>query len=284
MTNRNRFPKVNVHPILLIFIIISILTGTFMELSIIILIVFIHELGHYLMAYLLKWRIRSIMLWVFGGVMETDEHGNRSIREEFLVTISGPFQHLIIYLFLFCFKYFHVIPDSIISVALYYNTLILCFNLLPIWPLDGGKLLYLLSSKFIPYKKAYYSIILFSIVTASLFLFIQFIFFPFTLSAFLIMIFLLFENKNEWKQRYYAFIRFLLNRYEGNHYVCKINPIQVGSGSTMMELFSMFKRDQKHPIYIIYPKEKRKVVDEMDCLHVYFSDNRHNETIGERFN
>ena len=30
----------------------------------------------------------------FGGVAEVDEHGNRPFREEFIVIISGPLQHL----------------------------------------------------------------------------------------------------------------------------------------------------------------------------------------------
>lgn len=101
MKSLNILPKIHLHPILIIFIIISVITGTFIDLSIILSIVFIHELGHFLMARHFKWRIRGIMLWVFGGVLDTDEHGNRSIKEEALVTVAGPFQHVIIHLLLF---------------------------------------------------------------------------------------------------------------------------------------------------------------------------------------
>ena len=87
----------------LIVFIISFMTGTFMELSIILLIVLIHELGHYAMSQVFKWRVESIMLWVFGGVMRTDEHGNSTIFEEALVTIAGPFQHVTIYIVLYIF-------------------------------------------------------------------------------------------------------------------------------------------------------------------------------------
>src|SRR5690625_6878376 len=72
-----------------------------MELSIILAIVLFHELGHFLFARLFHWRIHSIMLWVFGGVMKTEEHGNKPIHEDALVTIAGPLQHIIIYVGLF---------------------------------------------------------------------------------------------------------------------------------------------------------------------------------------
>src|SRR5699024_5502547 len=88
---------------------------------------------------------------------------------------------------------------SIIEVALYYNTIILLFNLLPIWPLDGGKLLLLLFSTFLPYRKAHCTIIISSIVISLVLLLLQLLYFPFTLSTFLIILFILFENRTEWR-------------------------------------------------------------------------------------
>lgn len=275
-------PSIHIHPILIVFILISFLTGTFMELSIILIIVLIHELGHYFMANYFKWRIHSIMLWVFGGVMDTDEHGNRPIREDVFVTIAGPLQHILIYIALFFLSSFTLLPEAILDLIFYYNTMILLFNLIPIWPLDGGKLLMLIGSRFYPFKRAYYATILISLVLTVGILIIQFIFFPFTLSAFLIFIFLLAENRKEWQQRYYVFIRFLLKRYKGDPFVREVNSITVPFDSTFMELFSKFRREQKHPIFIENQKERR-MVDEMDCLHCFFQEKRYNQSVGEAF-
>lgn len=252
-----------------------------MELSVLLSIVLFHELGHYTMASLFKWRIRSIMLWVFGGVMDTDEHGSRPIREEALVTIAGPFQHIIIYIILFFLTHVDMVPVSILELAYYYNTAILMFNLLPIWPLDGGKLLFLFFSAHVPYKKAYHSIIIFSMAMSILLLILQFLIFPFTLSTYLIMVFLFMENRSEWKQRYYVFIRFLLKRYEGNISVKALHPIVVSHDFTLMEVFAFFKHEKKHPIYIAFPDDKRMSVDEAECLRSYFHDKQYNKTVGE---
>ncbi|MFD1850152.1 site-2 protease family protein [Oceanobacillus bengalensis] len=276
-------PSIHIHPILIVFIFISYITGTFVELIVILLIVLIHEIGHYAMATYLKWRIRSIVLWVFGGVLDTDEHGNRPIREEILVTVAGPIQHVFIYVFLFLLSSIQLLPTSIVELALYYNTIILLFNLLPVWPLDGGKLLFLFVSRNLPYKKAYHFIILFSIVVSIILLIVQFFVLPFTLSAFLIMIFLLSENRKEWKQRYYVFIRFLLKRYEGSTTFQNVYPITVPYESTLMDVFSRFRREMKHPIYIENSKAPRTMIDENDCLHHFFHENQHNQTIGDVF-
>lgn len=281
MTFRSYLSKIHIHPILLIFIGISFLTGTFMELSIILSIILLHETGHYLMAKRFSWRVDKIMLWVFGGVMDTDEHGNRPIHEEALVTIAGPFQHIFIYIFVYIFSNTELLSSTVLELILFYNTVILIFNLLPIWPLDGGKLLFLGLSAILPYKKAYQLIIIFSMVVSLFLLLLQLFLFPFTLSAFFIMIFILMENRSEWKKRYYVFIRFLLKRYEGNSSVKVIQPVNVRSENTLMEVFSAFMRDKKHSIYINYPDHKRISMDEADCLRSFFHDKHYNKSLGE---
>src|SRR5690625_7669936 len=92
MTIRKFIPPIHVHPLLMIFMIISFLTGTFMELAIILAIVLVHELRHFLFPRLFHWRIHSIMLWVFGVVMKTEEHGNKPIHEDATVETGGPMQ------------------------------------------------------------------------------------------------------------------------------------------------------------------------------------------------
>jgi len=281
MTYHKNLPKINIHPILLIFILISFITGTFMELSIILAIVFIHELGHFIMARIFNWRIHSIMLWVFGGVMKTEEHGNRSLFEEALVIIAGPFQHVLIYIVVQLLLMGNLLPVSVVEMILFYNLMILIFNLLPIWPLDGGKLLFILLCYSLPFQKSYHITIIFSLIASVTFILLHFLFFSFTLSFFLILLFLCMENRTEWKQRYFVFIRFLLNRYKGDLPIKKVHPITVPHHSSLMDIFIHFHRDRKHPIYITFANHHRKAIDEIDCLHYYFNDKKYQQTIGE---
>jgi|SRR5690625_2479247 len=278
---KNNLKKFHIHPILIVFILISFITGTFVEMSIILSIVLIHEFGHFIMASYFKWRIRRIMLWVFGGVMETDEHGNKPIWEEALVIIAGPFQHIFIYIAIFFISMLQLMPSSAVDLILYYNTIIFIFNLLPIWPLDGGKLLFLFLSTKLPFKSAYHFIILFSMCTSIILLILQLLLFPFTLSVLLIMLFLFIENRVEWKNRYFVFMRFLLKRYDGDSTVNGIKSIVLPHSCSLMDAFSHFKRQKKHTIYVTYPDQKRKMIDEKECLRNYFYHKHYNKTMGE---
>lgn len=223
-----------------------------MELSTILFIVLFHELGHFVAAKLFGWRINHIMLWIFGGVMDTDEHGSRPLYQEAIVTIAGPFQHVIIYGFVYLSSHMAILSPSLIDVILMYNTIILLFNLLPIWPLDGGKIMFVLLCLFKPFRFAHEWTIRISMMFTGLMIIIQLIYFSFTLSALLIMIFIMMENWTEWKQRYYIFIRFLLKRYDGKSSVRKIDNIIVSYESSTMDVFSQFMWDRKHAIYIEY--------------------------------
>lgn len=252
-----------------------------MELSIILLIVMIHECGHFVMAKIFNWRVQSIMLWVFGGVMKTEEHGNRPLLEEAFVIMAGPFQHILIYFFVQLLFMLNFLPVSVFKLIIFYNTVIFFFNLLPIWPLDGGKLLFIVLSYFFPFRKAYHSIIICSAVMSITLIIIHFLFLPFTLSLFLLLLFLLMENRTEWKQRYYVFIRFLLNRYEGNAPIRGIEPITVSSHYSLMDIFIQFRQDRKHPIYIRFTNNNRKIIKESECLAYFFTAKKYHQTIGE---
>lgn len=281
MTFLKILPTIHIHPILIIFLVIGFITGTFMEIAIMLGIVLFHELGHYAMAVSFKWRIKNITLWVFGGVMDTDEHGNRPLYEEALVSIAGPLQHVFIYLFISIVAPLNVVPSSTMDLIMYYNNVILVFNLLPVWPLDGGKLLFTLLSAFLPYKKAHTAMILISVLVSICILFVFTFIMPFTLSSVFIILFILLENRTEWKQRYYVFIRFLSKRFYGTNYATKINPIEVSHTASLFDVFSLFIRERKHTIYISYPGNRRATINEIDCLRSYFQKKHYNITVGE---
>ncbi|QTM99952.1 stage IV sporulation protein FB [Sediminibacillus dalangtanensis] len=281
-SSHNMVPQLHIHPILWLFALTAVLTGTLAEFLIIFFIVIVHELGHYFTAKWYGWRIRKINLWVFGGVMETEEHSSRPIREEAWIVAAGPLQHLWIYALLFSCKEISVVPASLIEIGFLYNTTILLFNLLPIWPLDGGKMVFLLLSYFLPFKLAHTMTIV-SSIAFSLFAAVSFVlFFPFTLSAVMLTGFILWENRLEWKQRYYIFLRFLLKRYlTATPEKPKIRPVTVAPSTRLLHVFFQFKRGQTHHIYVKPAKRDSDWLEEQTCLHAYFKMKQHQMSAGE---
>ena len=106
----------------------------------------LHELSHSLVAKRNGISIRRITLFFFGGVAEMrDEVGGPGV--EFRMAIAGP---LMSFLLGGAFYGLYRLADSlgaalVIVAPLYYmwwmNLLIGCFNLLPGFPLDGGRVL-----------------------------------------------------------------------------------------------------------------------------------------------
>lgn len=111
-------------------------------------IILVHELGHALAARRLGLGIRHIVLSPIGGQANL-ESNPRSPREEFIVTFWGPAVHPL--LLLVAAAPYLLISDGQINLGYYgnewvrqffwINVFLLLFNLIPAFPLDGGRFL-----------------------------------------------------------------------------------------------------------------------------------------------
>lgn len=104
---------------------------------------FLHEIGHYLMACFFKFEIDKMVVLPFGVFLSLNDFGKHRVIEEILVVVMGPLVNLLMMLFFYNSYLFKV------------NLFILLFNLLPIYPLDGSKLLLLILSYFVDYYRCF---------------------------------------------------------------------------------------------------------------------------------
>lgn len=175
-------------------------------------LIVIHEIGHFLMVYLLGGEIHKILIYPLGGISKFSTSYNISLVKELIILIFGPLFQILGWLLLI-----HLFPEKEILISTYHYG-ILFFNLLPIYPLDGGKLLCLIFHTVCSYKKAFY--FTFCIGYLLLFCFLVFTVFSFSLNVFFLSIFLLVKLTREYQQIPYFYERFLLERYL-NHYFFK---------------------------------------------------------------
>lgn len=115
------------------------LTAVFISISII-----IHELGHSLTARALEIPIERIHLYLFGGMAEL-QHRPHQARQEFWIALAGPLASfglagLSWLMYDVILTPFHQ-PYYFFRFLALINFMIGLFNLLPIFPLDGGRLL-----------------------------------------------------------------------------------------------------------------------------------------------
>lgn len=107
--------------------------------------ILLHELGHSLVAREFNVPMRGITLFIFGGVAEMTEEPP-SAKAEFFVAIAGPIVSVAIAIgcYLLAILGSSFLPVPIIGVLSYLgviNAVVVGFNLIPAFPLDGGRVL-----------------------------------------------------------------------------------------------------------------------------------------------
>lgn len=104
--------------------------------------VLVHELAHSLVAIKKGTEVKSITLFIFGGVAQSTEEPKEA-NSELLISLSGPIASLVLAGIFFLLAYLS--PEEISSAILSYlfliNVLLAVFNLFPAFPLDGGRVL-----------------------------------------------------------------------------------------------------------------------------------------------
>ncbi|MCK9517815.1 MAG: site-2 protease family protein [Dehalococcoidia bacterium] len=106
--------------------------------------VLIHELAHALVAQRRGIAVPSITLFIFGGVSSLEEQP-RSAGEEFMIAAAGPLTSLVIAALTlglwFAFEDVNQQARAVLGYLATVNLLLAVFNILPGFPLDGGRVL-----------------------------------------------------------------------------------------------------------------------------------------------
>ena len=108
-----------------------------------------HELGHAVVGRRLGYGSADIVLSFFGGVAIWSGRTSRSRRDQLLVTLAGPAVNVVLCIFFLLLKTFPppfislLVPSlrGLIDDLYWINLMLAAFNILPIFPLDGGQAL-----------------------------------------------------------------------------------------------------------------------------------------------
>jgi Zn-dependent protease/predicted transcriptional regulator len=105
-----------------------------------------HELSHSLVARRYGLPIGGITLFIFGGVAEMEQEPANP-KTEFLMAVAGPLASVFLAAFFYVLEMLAVSvqwPTAVIGVVHYMaviNIILAVFNLVPAFPLDGGRML-----------------------------------------------------------------------------------------------------------------------------------------------
>lgn len=261
--------KLKINPFFWVVLSVGVVTGYFREVIMLFLIVFIHEMGHVVAAHYFKWRIHKIELLPFGGVAEVEDIGNRPFKEELIVILAGPIQHVwLIGLSYSCLSLsFWSNYDHTVFVS--HNIVILIFNFIPVLPLDGGRLVQL----WLTYRYAYVHALqiahFVSIVIIILLIVSSIILLPFHLNLWIVLLFLFISNYLEWKQRHYTFLRFLMGRRSRDVKHLYTSTFVVSSSLSLRDALKKCRRGHNH-YFVIQHKNGSTFIDEEKLLRAFF--------------
>ena len=211
---RSIYKKLKIRPELIIVFFLAFISGLFKDILVFFLIILIHELGHITSSLLYGWKIEKINFGICGGFICYSDKIDKPFKEEFLIAISGFLFQSLFYLFSFFLYKNSIIGIKQMVLIQKYHYSILIFNMLPIIPLDGSKIINVLLNVFFPYKK---SLKITSFISFICIILVSFSFFIFKIkiecSYIMIFCFLIKKIIKFYKDVPYLFNRFLFERY-----------------------------------------------------------------------
>lgn len=185
-----------IHPFFYIVAIICVITGYFKYFLFFTFLILFHEIGHLTAGLICKWQVDKIIIMPFSGLTIFNNKINHSLKEELFVVLLGPIFQIVLGLF---------IRDSSL-LNIHYSLLL--FNLIPIYPLDGSKIISIVLNYILSFYKSLNLVIYISYIMILLLLF------KYKNMLFILIILLILTKViEEHKKIKEIFNKFLLERY-----------------------------------------------------------------------
>ena len=142
--------KIEIDIKIILLLILFIITSQIKLYSIFIVFIFFHELTHMIIGYILGMKISNLRVNILGFSAEMYNYNSRKSYIKIITYLSGPVFNLLCAIIF----YYMELNQQLKITLIYTNVILFIFNLLPIVPLDGGKILKEILKKFFGHKKA----------------------------------------------------------------------------------------------------------------------------------
>lgn len=162
----------SVHPLFFVFGFYYAATGKIFVFIIYTVVAVLHELGHSFVAAGAGYRLKKITLMPFGAVVSGKLDGMK-LKDEIKIALAGPFINLAVGLLFVASWWIYPESYAFTDLAAEANFSMAIVNLLPIFPLDGGRVLSASLSILMGDDKAFFICriisVVFSLLLAALF-------------------------------------------------------------------------------------------------------------------
>lgn len=144
--------RLKIHPLLVLLGVIYFWLGLGLEVLLVLAAVLLHELAHLAVANSLGVTVQEVELLPFGGQAKIEDFTGLDPDKETMVALAGPVCSLTLAAFFYFLAPYMSSPAANLGIKI--NLLLGIFNLCPVLPLDGGRVLRAQLSRLQGYKKA----------------------------------------------------------------------------------------------------------------------------------
>lgn len=253
---------------------LSVVTGHFLEVITLFVIVLIHEMGHVAMARELGWTVTEVQLLPFGGVATMEDSYATDPLDEIVVALAGPFLNVVMMAISYLFWYGNVWSEEWARFFLVSNATIALFNLLPIWPLDGGRILQAMLCWVLPYRSAAILSMTGSTLLAGIL--VGFSCLDVKVNVLVIGIYLLTVNIQSFMRFPYHFFRFLMEKYVRQPDEHAVHALRVQPQETVLSVSHKLRRGYSHLLYV----QGTGLLPEERLLHALLFEQKHDAKVG----
>lgn len=129
---------IKIHPLFWVLAIIAIFTGFGLVLIFGIVAVLLHEMCHYAVARHYGFSAKKVSLMPYGAMLTIDEGFNK--KEGIAIALAGPLGSLLVSLIVLGSWWIFPQSYSVTEDFFIVNLMLFAFNLLPVFPLDGSRI------------------------------------------------------------------------------------------------------------------------------------------------
>lgn len=265
MGNRilNIFKKFPIHPTFLLLFLYLVITKGFESFLLFVFVVLVHEFAHAWVAKHYGYKIDNFFLTPYGTSLNYKEKIFDS-KDELYVAIAGPLINIVLGIFVSSLWWAFPNLYNFTDVFVKQSFLFALFNLLPCYPLDGGRIVLSLMSRSVPREKVVKILIIFNVIFSfiMLVLFIISCFYNFNPTFALASIFMvlgLFEGK---KQSKYKVVSYFGKKTKN---FAKTKILYVKQNVSLLKLIKKIDYN-KFTIFAVDKGEKIVFIDEKRVL------------------
>jgi stage IV sporulation protein FB len=132
--------KVRIHPTFIALLVLCALGGLLTRALLVFGLVILHEIVHILVAKGFGVKLRSVELYPYGGTAVLEDSFEGKKVDESIIAFAGPAFNFLLFIIFQYLRWEGILQGSWTLEFVKINFWLACFNLIPVLPLDGGRM------------------------------------------------------------------------------------------------------------------------------------------------